>query len=329
MMRSIAGSNARARTRRRAWDDFHARRPVVVAREALGVAQAANLRGDLRRGPGARIARVSGIDRQAMHEQLARVSRALGKLGDRGPRRLRIDVVRSDGRNPAPIIDPSRDEPRIDARRKVGRRLEIHGRTQDQARRGDGPKEVVEIGLGGARALRAGLGAEVLDDDLLDMPVTAMQVSDGEERLETLGARLADADQNAGGERDAEFSREPQRLEARLGPLVGRAVMDSARLAQARAERFQHDPLTGRDCPQARYLGTAHHSGIGVRQEAGLAQHKRAHRLKIIDGGLVSERVQRLARRAIAQLRLVAEREQSLRAAGGGSGAGDGEHLVR
>ena len=126
-----------------------------------------------------------------------------------------------------------------------------------------------------------------------------------------------------------EFPREPQRLEARLGPLVGRAVMDSARLAQALAQRFQHDPLTGRDCPQARYLGTAHHSGIGVRQEAGLAQHKRAHRLKIIDGGLVSERVQRLASRAIAQLRLVAEREQSLRAAGGRSGAGDGEHFVR
>ena len=185
-----------------------------------------------------------------MHEQLARVRRALGKLGDRGPRRLRIDVVRRDGRHPAPIIDPSRDEPRIDARRQVGRRLDVHRRAQDQARRGDGPKEVVEIGLGRARALRAGLGAEVLDDDLLDMPVTAVQIADGEERLEALGARLADADQNAGGERNTEFAREPQRLEARLGPLVGRAIMDAARLAQARAQRFQHDPLTGRDCPQ-------------------------------------------------------------------------------
>ena len=73
---------------------------------------------------------------------------------------------------------------------------------EDQARRGDGPQEVVEIGLGGARALRAGLGAEVLDDDFLDVPVTAMQVADGEERLEPLGARLADADQDAGGERN-------------------------------------------------------------------------------------------------------------------------------
>ena len=66
-----------------------------------------------------------------------------------------------------------------------------------------------------------------------------------------------------------------------------------------------------------------------MRQQSGLAQHERAHRLKIIDGGLVSERVQRLARRAIAQLRLVAEREQRLRAAGGRSGAGDGEHFIR
>ena len=103
--------------RRRPRSALRARRPIVVAREALGVAQTAHLRGDLRRRPGRQVARVRGIDRQAMHQELAGRGRALGKLRDRRPRRLRIDVIRSDGRDPAPIIDPGRNQPRIDARR--------------------------------------------------------------------------------------------------------------------------------------------------------------------------------------------------------------------
>ena len=105
--------------------------------------------------------------------------------------------------------------------------------------------------------------------------------------------------------------------------------MNAARFAQPRAERLQHDALAGRYRPQPGHLGPAHDSGIGVRQQSGLAQHERAHRLKIIDGGFVSERVQRLPGGAVAQLRLVAEREKRLGAAGGRSGAGDREHLVR
>ena len=105
--------------------------------------------------------------------------------------------------------------------------------------------------------------------------------------------------------------------------------MHAARFAQPRAERLQHDALAGRYRPQPSHLGPAHDSGIGVRQQSGLAQHQRAHRPQIIDGGFVPERGQLVAGRAVAQLRLVAEREQRLRAAGGRSGAGDGEHLVR
>ena len=43
----------------------------------------------------------------------------------------------------------------------------------------------------------------------------------------------------------------------------------------------------------------------------------------------MSERVQRVAGGAVAQLRLIPEREKRLRAAGGCPGAGDGEHLIR
>ena len=45
--------------------------------------------------------------------------------------------------------------------------------------------------------LRAGLGAEVLDDDLLQVPVARMQRAQREERLDALAPRLADADQDA------------------------------------------------------------------------------------------------------------------------------------
>ena len=128
----------------------------------------------------AKIAHVRGIDRQAMHEQLAGGGGALGKLGDRRPWRLRIDVIRGDRRDPAPIIDPRRDQPRIDARRQVGGRLDIHRRAQDQARRGEAPEQVVEIGLRRAGELGAGLGAEVLDDDFLNMPELPVQIADGE-----------------------------------------------------------------------------------------------------------------------------------------------------
>ena len=127
--------------------DFRARRPIVVARETLGVAEAARLRGDLRRGPDAKVARVSGVDRQAVHEKLAGCGGALGKLGDRRPRRFRIDVVRGDRGDPAPIIDPRRDQPRIDAGRQVRGRLDIHRRTQDETRCGEAPEQVIEIGL--------------------------------------------------------------------------------------------------------------------------------------------------------------------------------------
>ena len=100
--------------------------------------------------------------------------------------------------------------------------------------------------------------------------------------------------------------------------------MNPARFAQSRAEGFQHDALAGRHRPKAGDLRPAHDSRIGVRQQSGLAQHERAHRLEILNGGFVSERVQRLPSGAVAKLRL-----KRLRAARGRSGTGNGEHLVR
>jgi hypothetical protein len=48
---------------------------------------------------------------------------------------------------------------------------------------------------------------------LAEPPELPMQISDGQERLDALGPRLADANQNAGRERHAQIARKPQRID--------------------------------------------------------------------------------------------------------------------
>ena len=117
-------------------------------------------------------------------------------------------------------------------------------------------------------------------------------------------------------------------LQPRLRVLVRAAVVDLAGLAQPRARAFQHDALAGGDGAQGGDLVAVHHAGVGVRQQPGLLQHQRAHGGQVGDGRLVPQRRQRLPRLAPAQLRLVAQGEQRLGAAGRGARAGDRQHLL-
>ena len=55
-----------------------------------------------------------------------------------------------------------------------------------------------------------------------------MQIANGEQGLEALGSRLADANENAGREWYAQFTCQPQRLKTRLRPLIGRTEVNSA-----------------------------------------------------------------------------------------------------
>ena len=190
------------------------------------------------------------------------------------------------------------------------------------------PQQVVEIGFLGIGELGVGLGPEVLDDDFLDMTMGGVQIPDRLQRVDPLVACLADADQDAGCERNLQFAGQTQGFQPDCGMFVGRTVVNAALPAEPLAGGLQHDALAGRHLAQAGDLLARHHAGIGVRQQSGLAQHQRAHRGEIGDRRFVAERLQCVARGLVSQLGLVAQREQRFGTTCGRTGARDGEHLV-
>ena len=106
----------------------------------------------------------------------------------------------------------------------------------------------------GASAIRVpGFGAEILDDDFLDVAVALVQLAQRQQRLDALAPRLADADQDAGGERHALLRPPPQSWRgARPGTLSGEPKCGPPRSRQPLATRLQHDALRDRDLAQRR-----------------------------------------------------------------------------
>ena len=100
------------------------------------------------------------------------------------------------------------------------------------------------------------------------------------------------------------------------GTLSGEPKCGPPRSRQPVRRRLQHDALRHRHLAQAREPGLVHHAGIEMRQQPGLLQHQRGRGLQIVQRRLRAERGKSLARRGVAQLRLIAEREQRLLAAG-------------
>ena len=251
------------------------------------------------------------------------------------PRRFRVDEIRRHRRNAAPIIDAGADQPRQagtatgPAGAEIGRRLDIHLGAEDEARRSDGPTQIVEIGLGRIGHAGARLGPEILDDDFLNMVVPRMNFPDRQQRLDALQTALADADQDAGGKGNRRLAGETQGFQPDRRALVGRAVMRHALLAQPLGQALNHQPLRNRYRAQRLYVGRRQGAGIEVRQQAGLGMHQLGHGGEIGKCRRMAQFLELAARRRIAQLRLVAEREQRLHAARLGAIAGEAENLVR
>ncbi len=75
--------------------------------------------------------------------------------------------------------------------------------------------------LGGLLAVVAAVRDEVLEDQLLDVAVAVVQCGERLERLDAIGVRLADADEDAARERDAQLAGVADRLQAQRGSFVG------------------------------------------------------------------------------------------------------------
>ena len=187
---------------------------------------------------------------------------------------------------------------------------------KSEARHRNGPHLLLERRLGCLRHARPGLGAEILDDDFLDVAVPLMHVADGKQRLDALAARFADADQDAGGERHAGTPGRLQHGKAGGRILVGGTIVRPARRRQSRRGRLQHDALRHGHPAQAPQPSLVHQAGIEMGQQSRFPQHQLGRGFEIVEGGGGSQRVEGAARGAVAQLGLVAEREQGLLAAG-------------
>ena len=211
---------------------------------------------------------------------------------------------------------------------RFGGACTCHAGAEQDARDGDRPEVVVEGRLVVRGHPRAGLRAEVLDDDLLHVPVLLAERLQGEERVDPLLASLADPDEDPARERDRELAGEANRLEATRGDLVGRGPVRAAFRPEPLRGRLEHDPHRGRDGPQRFQLRARHDAGIEVRQQSRLLEHEPGAALEVLERRLAAERSELLARDLVAQLGLVAEREERFVAAGRRAGARDREHLV-
>ena len=169
-----------------------------------------------------------------------------------------------------------------------------------------------------------GLGEEVLDDHLLHVAVAAVGGGDGLQGLDPVGGVLADADEDAGGERDGEPPAASRVARRRAGALSGAPAV----AVEVVAERLDHHPLARGDARRVARSARVEGAGVGVGEQPGLVEHEPRHGGEVVDGAAVAVLVEPLAGDRVAVLGCLAEGEEGLVAAGRGAGAGDGEDLL-
>src|SRR6185369_10409150 len=141
------------------------------------------------------------------------------------PRGFRIDMVRSHRRYATPIVDARVDKLSQRTRTEIRRRLDVHRGLEHEACNCDAPQMLFERRRTDLGHACPGLRSEVLDDDLLNVTETIVEVAQFQESIDAFRARLADADQHATREGNARFACEPDGLKPGRRTLVGRTVM--------------------------------------------------------------------------------------------------------
>ncbi len=290
-------------------------RPAVVSRPAIGVAGAQNRRKHRLVEPARAVANSGRINRQTLDEAISGATRGAVEDLALGPWGFRIDMVRRQRRHAAPVVDPGVQQHRKIGVRQIRRCLDVHVLSEDRARRRNRPQQIVHAGLNAALQRRSRFGAEVLDDDFLNVTVGVMEIAQGEQRIQALLARLADPDQDAAGERDCELSGHTDHVQTHGGNLVRRAVMHLARSAQPVRRRFQHEALRRRNRTQCEQIVPPHDSGVDMRQKTGFLQNDAAHLDQIGYRRGVTHFRKLAPRRPMPQLGLVTEGEKRFGAA--------------
>ena len=92
---------------------------------------------------------------------------------------------------------------------------------EDKAGRRNGPEQFQGLRIGFGTHGSAGLGAEVLDYDLLDVAVGLVEFPNGEEGFDALPASLADADEYPAGKGYPQLAGDLGGAEPDAGALAG------------------------------------------------------------------------------------------------------------
>ena len=99
--------------------------------------------------------------------------------------------------------------------------------------------DVVSFKPGNVSLLSPGHGMGA--DDFLQMAMVFVHVAQSDERVDSLGHGLADADENARRERDVLLAGRYERRQTRARDFVGTTVVGLAFFEQSLGDRLQHD----------------------------------------------------------------------------------------
>ena len=160
----------------------------------------------------------------------------------------------------------------------------------------------------------------------------AVRILDGaqrEQRFDALAPRLADADEQAGGHRNAEFTGSAQGREPLRRRLVGGAEVRTAPLAQPVRRALEHQTHRSAHGPKTAQVRSVHDAGVQMGQQPRLLQHEFGHAREVIERAGRTLGIESPARRRVACFGFVAEREQGFLAVGGPAGERDAREPPR
>lgn len=161
----------------------------------------------------------------------------LGEGVELGPGAFGVDVVGGDRRDAAEVVDAGGQQGgQLVGLGEVRRGLHGHGRAEQQPGDGDRREVLLVTEVGGGAHRGVGLGAEVLHDAFLDRAGLAGDGADRENRLDALGGGLADANEQAGGERDADAAGVGEHAQPHVGVFVGRPEVGLAGVSKRRRD---------------------------------------------------------------------------------------------